>query len=400
MRSFLTLVGFEYKKVFKRKSAVIALIVGMVITCISPLMVFFGTSYVDGEPFESHYQAMIKDREYAMALSGQALDATLLMKTRDAYLKIPMVERYRITAEYQQYARPYKDVFHVMDWTYKIDMESLRVLTDDDLGDFYQTRHEEVVQEIRAGASSEAVKETLIKLDREIKTPFIFAYSAGWDNYVGSVYTLGIIGAFILAICFAPMFAGEYSTRADQLILSSKLGKGKLISAKLFTVLSLSVLYFAVLVSIVVILCAKIFGFDGGNVPQQLIMPFLAYPLTILQGVVIFTVCTFFGTLLTVALTLLLSAKFKSPFGVIIVISVLLFTPLMLRVPETMVWLYNLFSLLPTSMMSAWSIFSHVPYELFGLILLPYVFQPVFAILATIAILTIAWKSIHNHQIG
>ena len=44
MFSFLTLVGFEYKKIIKRKSAVIALVLGSVLIIISPLMIFFGTS--------------------------------------------------------------------------------------------------------------------------------------------------------------------------------------------------------------------------------------------------------------------------------------------------------------------------------------------------------------------
>jgi ABC-type transport system involved in multi-copper enzyme maturation permease subunit len=264
---------------------------------------------------------------------------------------------------------------------------------------FYGAHHEQVTADIRAGAISGAAKDKLIKLDSEIETPFTFAYIDGFYSLVDGIRTMGIFCAFALAICLAPMFAGEYSTGADQLILSSKLGKSKVISAKLFTAISLSVIFFMFLFVLTVIMGISIYGYDGADAPFQLIMTFIAYPLTILESVMIFTACAFFGTLLTAALTLLLSSKLKSPFGVIIIISVLLFVPMMFHVPETVVWLYNIFSLLPASMMSVWAVFSHVPYDFFGLIVLPYIFLPVFAVIASIAVLPSARRSFRNHQI-
>ena len=400
MRSFFSLVWFEYKKIFKRKSAVIALVLVTAAVAFSPLAIFFGTAYIDGESYESHYQAMVKDRTYAMALSGREIDETLIEETKDAYSKIPAAERYGVTPEYQEYARPYSEIFRIMSMSNNLNLEELGTFNRDDMLTFYKVRHEQIAADIQAGAISNTAKDTLIKLDTEIKTPFIFAYIGGFDSLIGGIYTIGVVCAFALAICLAPVFAGEYSTGADQLILSSKLGKSKVISAKLFTSIFLSVKFFVILVLFSVITCMFVYGYDGASAPIQLIMPFLVYPLSILESVIIFTVCTFFGTLLIAALTLLLSSKFKSPFGVIIIISVLIFVPMMLSVPETTVWLYNLFSLLPTSMMSVWAVFSHVPYDFFGLIVMPYIFLPIFAILASIAMLPLTRKSFRHHQIG
>ena len=400
MSSFFNLVRFEYKKIFKRKSVIIALVLVTAAVAFSPLAMFFGTSYIDGEPFETHYQAIAKDRAYALALSGRAIDETLMWETIAAYSKIPDIERYMSTQEYQEYAREYSEIFRIMRISNGFDLVYFRNLSEDDIRGFYETRHEQIAAEIRAGAISNAAKETLIRLDNEIKTPFIFAYTGGFGSLIGGIYTIGIFCSFAMAICLAPMFAGEYSAGADQLILSSKYGINKVISAKLFAAISITVAFFALLLSLAVIMCMLIHGYDGANAPIQLIMPFLAYPLTMLDSVMIFTSCTFFGTFLIAALTLLLSSKFNSPFGVIIIMSILIFVPMMLHVPETTVWLYNLFSLLPTSMMSAWAVFSHVPYDLFGLIMMPYNFIPLFAIVASIAMLPSARKSFRNHQIG
>ena len=402
MRTFLTLVGFEYKKIFKRKGAIIALVVGIILTIFNPLMIIFGTSYIDGEPFENHYDAMVKDRGYAYALSGRAIDEVLLAETRDAYSMVPSVERYGTSPEFQEYARPYSGVFWILNsvYDYSLDLEGVKNLTAEDIRAFYQTRHDNVASSIRAGAISYAAKDMLIKFDNEIDTPFIYAFTGGFDSLFANIYSIGIICAFILAICLAPMFAGEYSTRADQLILSSKFGKNKLITAKLFTAFSIFALFFMLLIAIAYVMCMSVYGYDCWGAPFQLIGTFFAYPLTILDAVLIFAACSFLGTFLVAAITVLISSKFKSPFGVIIIVSVLLFAPMMIHVPETMVRLHNFFSLLPANMMALWIVFSHVPFDLFGLIVLPYVALPVFAILAGAAMLPFAWRGFRDHQIG
>ena len=397
MRSFFDLVGFEYKKIFKRKSAIIALILVIVAVCISPLTVFFGTTYVDGEPFESQYQAMIKDHEYARALSGRVIDENIMSETKDAYSKITSDDRFGITQEYQLYARPYHEIFWMLNAVY--DTDDLKGLTEEDMRNFYQARHDMMATKINYMTISDAAKEKLIKLDSEIITPFSFEYTGGFISLFGSINTLGIVCALALAICLAPMFAGEYSSRTDQMILSSKLGKTKQVSAKLFTAISLFVVLFAILVSISIILVASIYGLGGANAPIQLLSISITYPLTMLQNVLIFILSTFLGTFLIVAVTLLLSSNFRSPFGVIIVVSVLLFVPVMIYVPETNVWLHNLFNLLPTNMMTEWGISNRVVFDLFGLIIVPYVFLPIFATIASVAMLPFVRRAFRNHQI-
>ena len=400
MRSFLTLVGFEYKKIRKQKSAIIALAFVSVMMCFGPLAALTGNSYIGGELFESHFQAIYKDRAHSLALSGRAIDETLLMETKDAYAKIPDVERYAATTEYQNFARPYREIFLLLDAVYGVQYGDLRDVSEADIHNFYQTRHDGIELVISAMNIGKSAKDKLIQLDSEIETPFVFTYIGAYDALIGNIYAMGIVCAFALAICLAPMFAGEYSTRADQLILSSKMGKGRLILAKLFTAVSLSTVFFLLMLILSYIVCSLAYGIDRPDAPFQLLIPYVAYPLTILEATLVFGICTFFGTLLTGSITLLLSAKCKSPFGVIIIISVLLFVPTVIHVPNSKVLLHHLFSLLPSNMAAIWAVFSHVPYNFFGLIVLPYVFLPIFAFLASAIILPFAWRGFRNHQIG
>lgn len=406
MSSFFDLVGFEYKKIFKRKSTAITLILVTVLTILSTPAILIGYHYIDGHPSESKYDSMVKDREYARALAGRALDEDLILETKNAYLNIPLRDKYNITPEYEEYARPYSPIYYLVRTVYnrkeskRFGLEAMQTLSIEDIQNYYEARSNKIFNEISHKTINDNSKEKLLKLDNKIETPFVFDYTDGYTRFFAIMYTTGIISAFAIAICIAPIFAGEYTTGADQLILSSKFGKNKLISAKLFTSISFSSVVCIALSLLTYFECMLIFGFDGANAPFQLLLPLCTYPFKMWQVAALFSICILFGAIFTTAITLWLSSKFKSPFGVIIIVSILTFAPMMLNVSENNVFLYNLFNLLPSSMMGIWSVSSPILFELFGLSIEPYIFMPIFAVFATIIILPFAYRSFKNHQIG
>ena len=123
------------------------------------------------------------------------------------------------------------------------------------------------------------------------------------------------------------------------------------------------------------------------------------YPLSMGQTAWLLAASTFFACLMTAAVTMLLSAKLKSPFGVIILVGLLLIVPMFLNVPESNIVLYNLFHLLPANMMPLWAVTDGIQYELFGLVFRPYVFFRLFAVLICVFLAPFAYRSFKNHQI-
>lgn len=83
---------------------------------------------------------------------------------------------------------------------------------------------------------------------------------------------------------------------------------------------------------------------------------------------VICTIFVLFANLLTSGITLLLSSKFKSPFGVIIISGVIIMAPMFVNPPDTNILLNNLLCLLPANMAAIWNIISEIMFE-FGRIL-------------------------------
>ncbi len=404
MNSFWRLVGFEYKKILHKKSVIIVLILAVVATAVSVWGTLLGSYYVDGKVFESNYDAMVKDRSYARSLSGREIDSKLIMETVEAYSKVPKKDRYYDTPEYQAFARKYSGLYGIVRPIYnsesrRFNMEDFQLLTAEQAAGFYDLRHGRQVQALEETGMSDKAKEKLIAMDEQIKTPFTFSYTDGYTRFLTLMYTVGLMAAFVMAICIAPIFSGEYASGADQLILASKHGKNMLITAKLFTGFTVASAICLVLTAANYILTILTFGFDGLNSQLQLYYPMSPYPMTMGQTALLFSVCVFFACLMTAAITMLLSAKFKSAYGVIILITLILIVPMFINVSYDKIWLYNLLHLLPSGMMEFGSVTSPIQYEISGVIVKPYVFLPLFAAVVGILATPFAYRSFKTHQI-
>ncbi len=400
MSGFFETVKYEYKKILSRKSAVITLILITMIILINPLERVIGNATVDGEVYESHYDAMVKDRGYARALNGRVIDGDLLTEMRDAYAQIPPgTERYTITPEYELYARPYSSIRNILGLVLSMGNDDLRNATAEELTGFYDARRSMMNGNINNLKISESAKETLRGFVDKLERPITFYYTDGYENFFSSMYISGILLALAVAVCLAPMFADEYSTGASQLILSSKHGKGKLIAAKLFTGITFAIALSAVLTLATLLMCGFIYGFDGFNAVIQVISRFngVPYNFTVLGITALYAATCVLAATFTAAVTLLLSAWFKSPFGVIITMGMIIFIPVIFSVSSDNIFLLNLYQLLPASMMNVRSLTS-LPYDFFGFAVMPYVFIPLFAALAAAAAIPFAWRGFKNHQ--
>ncbi|WP_018212743.1 ABC transporter permease subunit [Desulfitobacterium hafniense] len=405
MSGFWTLVHFEYKKILGKRRVQITLLLVVLVVSFSVGATLLGSYYLDGRPYETNYEAMVKDRDYARALSGRLLDKELIMATVQAYGQIPQADTYQATEEYQTLARPYSSIYGIVRSVFntpskRFNMEDFQALTPAQAENFYTTREERLAQMILATQMGETAKAKVLDLAEQVKAPLTFAYTEGYTRFFVLSNILGLTAGFVLAICLAPLFAGEYTSGTAQLILSSKRGKNKLITAKLFTGFSLTAMIAMVLTTLSLALSLFLFGGDGAGAPLQLYMIFSPYPLTMGHTALLLAVSTFFALMMTAAITMLLSARLKSPFGVIILISLLLIAPMPGSVSEHNLLLYRLYHLFPTQMTALWSVMDPIQYELPGLVFKPYVFLPLFAAALSVLLTLLAYRSFKHHQIG
>jgi ABC-type transport system involved in multi-copper enzyme maturation permease subunit len=400
MNSICELVGFEYRKILWKRRTIITLLFAIFITafsCVGPLM---GNDYIKGEISESTYDGMKKDREYIRSMSGREIGSDIISETIEAYSKIPPTDgKYTDTEEYQQYARPYSEIYYMIRKAYNIkDRKEIELLSEEKVNNFYSIRQNMVERSIEETRMSNAEKAASVNLSRQVKTPFIYSYTGGYTRFFSQMFVTAILICFICSICIAPLFAGEYTDKMDSLILSSKYGKNKVIYAKLFTGISFSILLSIVLTVVSYVTTMAFFGWEGGNSPIQFFLPLSIHPFTMGQVALLYFVLILFGNILSVTLTMLLSAKLKSPFMVIVIMTVITILPMFMNLSEDILWIYHLFNLIPVKMFSIGNILDVFFINLFGLMVQPYEIILAFAIISSIVLLPFTYRSFKNHN--
>lgn len=407
MNIFWNLVRFEYKKALKRKGSVFALILGTLTAGISVFGTIIGIEYYSGGELQrSNYEGMLLDKEYQMQLSGRALDEGLILEASDAYAKIPLSHtsgRYTDTEEYEKYARKYSRIYSICRMVYnassvRFDVEDFQSLSKDTAKSFYEIRRERMEQRIGHTGMSKRAKAYTMEMDGQLHTPFIFEYADGYQRFITIMYTTAMIGTAVITIIFASIFSGEYSSGADQLILSSRHGKRILIHAKIFVVFSFTAVYIAFLTLLTYIECMFVYGTEGKNAAIQMLGMSFPYTMTVGQSAVIYCISLLAACLLSVSVAILLSSLFKTSFWVIILCSLLLIAPMFLNVSEDNALLYHLYCLMPSNMMAYECTLNLMQYEVLGQIIRPYVFQPVFAFVLTLVFIPFAYRSFQRHQ--
>lgn len=106
-----------------------------------------------------------------------------------------------------------------------------------------------------------------------------YYYTGGWNYSIGYAYSIGAaMMAVLILLGLSSSFSGEYSSKMDSIILSSKYGKTKLIRAKI----GASVIYIMVLDLIfnLINLLSNlfIFGVHGWDAPMQCLNSYMYSP--------------------------------------------------------------------------------------------------------------------------
>lgn len=227
-----------------------------------------------------------------------------------------------------------------------------------------------------------------------------YGYHKGWSMILDTL-TWPVLIMMIICIGIAPIFAGEYQSKCDSLILCMKYGKSKLIFAKIVS----GWLYATCVYWGITLICSSVYmiflGTQGADLPIQLKYPAMSvgYNLTMGEAVVIALLLGYFFTLGIMGITLFMSALLKNTYAVIIVAFLLIIIPTFLS-PDTggYAWSHVL-SLLPPKI-ADFSFQSYTAYSIGNIVLS----WPVMAILinAIVAVIcsVLGYIVFRKHQVN
>ncbi len=315
MNNFFELIGFEYRKIFARKSVTIAIILVIATAVYTGLATVIGT---DVETGISYYDEAMMDKQFALELSGRVLDAELISQASAAYATIPSdVYPYTDSVEYKENARPYRMVFSTVDSAYTNYNEPLGFrefgqLTPQQAEGYYELRTEQYRLNLENNPSYSAENiELIMAMDEEVKKPFVLQYHSGYSRFFNFSITNSLMIMLLIAFAVSPIFSEEYQRKTDNLILTSKHGKGLQITAKIFTAVSFSLIIMSVVFFSVLFTCLAVYGIEGYAASIQNYLALITYNFTMAEMLLLLFVTTTFGVLMMVSIVLFLSANFS-----------------------------------------------------------------------------------------
>lgn len=401
MREFRTLLYYEMKKILIRKSTWITFGIFTAVTVFLMGVVFFGSTYVEGEFLETHAEGFAVEKENGKKLSGRRIDEELLREVQNAYKNIANEKDkgYMLTEEYQTNIRRYSQVYSFIRELCGI--AGINPLTVSEK-EFYQARTEFLKEQWENYHLTEKEKEYWQAKEEVLEKPFIFQYSMAYNDLADmhGLYMICLTVTFMLAICLGGVFTEEHERRTDQLILCSRLGRSRLYFAK---ILAGSLLSFAAGLFFFLLLLAEnfiVYGTEGFMAAIQLFMPMYSYPISIgavffiLSGILLLS-CVFTGIF-----TMALSELIHSKIGTMAVIIVILFAARLVPVPADYRILSQLWNYIPINLIYLNQGFTDVRLvPLFGIQFTSWQFAPILYICLSVIFIWIGKRAYCRYQV-
>lgn len=245
------------------------------------------------------------------------------------------------------------------------------VLRDHYGEDFYEARTRRVQEWLSVYRENQVITpaeaDWWTKKDAAVGT-YQYGYYKGWDLILAAASTWTILIMMIACIGIAPVFAGEYQTKCDSLLLCMRYGKSRLIAAKLLA----SWLYVsAVYWGIALVYCAiylLLLGTGGWDLPVQISSTnAVSYNLNMAQASGLVLLLGWLYTLGMTGITLFLSSLLKNAYSVIIAAFLLLIVPTFLSMSSGGYLWKHVLALLPAKI-TDFSFTSYLVFRMGGLI--------------------------------
>ncbi len=403
MKNLNTLIGYEIKKLMLTKKFLIAFVLLVIFCLLAPAGIFFGDVYVDNEPVRSKYEDYLIYKEYNMALSGRAIDESLLTELVDAYSNYPTdgsIEEQR--AAFDEHIRPYYEVGRMVASAFgksASDYGFIASLTEEQIATFDDTLFQSRIKNLDGFTLNNTSVEMLTELYNDVESPMVFAHIVGYSQAMNMYSTNAVIAALFAAAFLSGLFSGEYQTRAVALQLSSKNGKHLLFLAKIITAtIFCAVIVLSSALATMGIMMAT-YGPENPDASIQNTISYLPYNFNLIQAVLIDFVVVFFVFLSFASFVILISAWVSSPIIPLSIAGMFLIVPLFINIPVINTPLFNAINLLPTKNFEMFNILSEIPYELPWVSIPSFIFMPIFHLVTAVLLTFVAYRVYRKHQV-
>lgn len=407
------LIKYEFLKILRKKSTLIVMAASLLVTAF-----LFGLPALQFQTYNQ--EGVIKGLEGIACEKEQAADYSVPLTNEyitEAIREVQQLfenpdnvgydgyEQFLIDSAYWDGIAPRENLLGMIAKNYVNPNESAgyNSLPDLDISegaDFYGARQEKIEKLLNTASRelSEEQKAYWRDMNSKVDEPFTYGYYEGWEIIISS-FELLMFALLAVCIVIAPVFSGEYQAGTDAVILSAKYGKTRLTTAKIAATYLFGALAFTLHVVVAVGLPLGAFGFDGCDLPLQITNTTIPYPFTFLQAALVNLGVVYLVLFAMIGLTLLLSAKMKSPYLVLIVLVPVLFIPLFLS-PNGTTGIYNLTLFLLPYRSTMPEVGKYISYQFGGLVLDAFTVRAILYALLTAVMLPLARLGFKKHQVS
>lgn len=361
MNLMIEMIKYEWKKIWTSRLTQLSVIGCSVflIFCVYSSIIQMTSTDTNGEKFSGlDAIEVLKDTQKRIDLTQDMVDK--LVRQYLKYTINPITssnnESYQYLTEeiYKTFYLPNRDLLSLITNVYREpgSGSSMRDVLEENVGkNFIEAR-------LRRDKSYIQIKEKLGQLKAgEAKywndkidnlTEYQFGYHEGWSMILDTL-TWPVLIMMIICIGIAPIFAGEYQSKCDSLILCMKYGKSKLVMAKVIAAwIYTTCVYWGITLTYSVVYIVLL-GPEGADLPIQLKYPAMSvgYLLSMAEATIYALIIAYVFTIGIMGVTLLMSALLKNAYGVIIISFLLIIVPTFLA-PDAGGYIWSrVLSLLP-----------------------------------------------------
>lgn len=396
---------FELKKIICKRVNQIAMLLGLSLMIICNIAQIQGETFRDGDNELSGVSAILKQEEVENSLTSELNEEFLTDFLRE-YQRQMEGSPY----EYEwDLIEPQRNLFsciskNYVEWNKQyIDWENLKKINTEGGIGFYDRRIQKIETLLNAeytyGNFSEAEKEYWLAKSKAVDIPFLWGSTSAWDIIWTGIELLFYL-FFVISICTAPIFAGEYQNRTDALLLASKHGKSKVISAKILAAFTFTFIYITVCSLVSIGISCFLLGIDGWNLPVQLWDTIIPCQMTVFKACIINLSVIFLISFFITAFSLLISTLSKSPMIVLALNILLVFGTIFLTSSKNSGLWNKILYLLPLNCIDLKHVLRTYNSYQFGSLIISYL-DMIFIVYITLTIICIlcTGKGFRNHQV-
>ena len=411
------LTKFEIRKIIKRKSSIMAIVMFFLVCIINIVFSVSTESYgsdLTGD-LKKGILAISQKREEVNNLKGN-LTEKRISEVINIYNNLSknsknMSDFDGLSEEdYYTHWQKYKDIDSLIDRSYGesllLGVDASKNLKLEDGSTFYSNREKQILNYIEHESLYEYTneeKDKIIQITNDMETPLYYDYTDGWFKLIWDMNLLLLVLIICISICISPVFSSECEEHMDSIILSTKYGKNKLILSKFKASFIFTSIFYFVSVVFMAFIRLFIYGFEGWNCKIQVVSTYWhsMYNINFLQAFLLSVVLGYIACLVTVSIAIFISSKLKNSFAVIVSTLGILFIPKVISTINVSKFIDYIIDLFPINISNVNNILGYYKfYNIFGnLVIQPWIMMIV-SIILIIALLFSTYKIFRKHEVA